>query len=47
MAWKYEIALRFLSKQPEVARNDKAAVLATFQRFVQQALGFSRSGGSE
>lgn len=30
-----------------VARNDKAAVLAAFQRFVQQALGFSRSGGSE
>ena len=31
----------------EVARNDKAAVLAAFQRFVQQALGFSRPGGSE
>ena len=30
-----------------VARNDKAAVLAAFQRLVQQALGFSRSGGSE
>ena len=30
-----------------VARNDKAAVLAAFQRFVQQALGFSRSGSSE
>ena len=30
-----------------VARNDKAAVLAAFQRFVQQALGFSSSGGSE
>ena len=30
-----------------VARNDKAAVLAAFQRFVQQTLGFSRSGGSE
>jgi hypothetical protein len=45
MAWKYEIALRLLSKQPEVARNDKAA--AAFQRFVQQALGFSRPGGSE
>jgi hypothetical protein len=30
-----------------VARNDKAAVLAAFRRFVQQALGFSRSGGSE
>jgi hypothetical protein len=30
-----------------VARSDKAAVLAAFQRFVQQALGFSRSGGSE
>jgi hypothetical protein len=30
-----------------VARDDKAAVLAAFQRFVQQALGFSRSGGSE
>ena len=29
-----------------VARNDKAAVLAAFQRFVQQALGFSSSGGS-
>jgi hypothetical protein len=31
----------------EVARNDKAAVLAAFQRFVQQALGFSSSGGSD
>ena len=30
-----------------VARNDKAAVLAAFQRFIQKALGFSRSGGSE
>jgi hypothetical protein len=30
-----------------VARNDKAVVLAAFQRFVQQALGFSRPGGSE
>ena len=30
-----------------VARNDKAALLAAFQRFVQQALGFSSSGGSE
>ena len=30
-----------------VARNDKAAVLDAFQGFVQQALGFSRSGGSE
>ena len=30
-----------------VARNDKAAVLDAFRRFVQQALGFSRPGGSE
>ena len=30
-----------------VARNDKAALLAAFQRFVQQALGFTSSGGSE
>ena len=30
-----------------VARNDKAAVLNAFRQFVQQALGFSRSGGSE
>jgi hypothetical protein len=30
-----------------VARNDKAAVLDAFRRFVQQALGFSRSGDSE
>ena len=27
-----------------VARNDKATVLDAFRRFVQQALGFSRSG---
>ena len=30
-----------------VARNDKAAVLDAFRRFVQQGLGFSRLGGSE
>jgi hypothetical protein len=30
-----------------VARNDKAAILDAFRRFVQQALGFSSSGGSE
>jgi hypothetical protein len=30
-----------------VARNDKAAVLDAFRRFVQQALGFTRSGGSK
>jgi hypothetical protein len=30
-----------------VAHNDEAAVLAAFQRFVQQALEFSSSGGSE
>jgi hypothetical protein len=77
MAWKYEIALRLLSKQPRmkradrprcggrtrkdrpcraplidrlvnlgwlagVARNDKAAVLAAFQRFVQEAAAAER-----
>jgi hypothetical protein len=35
------------SRQGPSSERDKAAVLAAFQRFVQQALGFSRSGGSE